>query len=148
MALDMDELRRKAEEGSCVAQGVLGTCLLYGIHVDIDYAEAFRWLSAAADQRASRPTLHLAYMYEKGLGIPVDMQQAIKLFTSVATPSDSTDAFSARIELGRIFATGIGVSIDQVEAVRWYSAALTVASEDDESNNIEEARAFVTRYSE
>jgi len=120
-----------------VSQGVLGICLLYGIEIDVDYAEAYRWLSAAADQRASRPTLHLAHMHQKGLGIPVNVQQAIKLYTSVAKPSDSTDAFPARIELGRIFATGSGVPVDQTEALKWYSAALAVASEDDEADEID-----------
>ena len=147
MALDFKEMRRKAEEGSCVSQGVLGICLLYGIELDVDYAEAYRWLSAAADQRASRPTLHLAHMHQKGLGIPVNVRQAIKLFTSVARPSDSTDAFPARIELGRIFATGSGVPVDQTEALKWYSAALAVASEDDEADEIEEARSFVATHS-
>jgi len=143
MALNINDMRRKAEAGSCVAQGVLGICLLYGIEVETDYAEAFRWLSPAAEQQASRPTLHLAYMHQQGLGIPVNPQQAIKLFTSVATPSDSTDAFAARIELGRIFSTGLGVPVDEAEAEKWYSAALAVAAEDDEPEMIEEARKFI-----
>ena len=42
MAMDFKEMRRKAEEGSCVSQGVLGICLLYGIEIDVDYAEAYR----------------------------------------------------------------------------------------------------------
>jgi uncharacterized protein len=148
MALNINDMRRKAEAGSCVAQGVLGTCLLYGIEVEIDYAEAFKWLSAAAEQRASRPTLHLAYMHQQGLGIPVNPKQAIKLFTAVATPSDSTDAFAARIELGRVFATGLGVPVDEGEAEKWYLAALAVAAEDDEVEKVEEARGFVVRRSE
>jgi TPR repeat protein len=147
MALNINDVRREAVAGSCVAQGVLGTCLLYGIEVELDYAEAFRWLSAAAEQHASRPTLHLAYMHQQGLGIPVNPQQAIKLFTAVATPSDSTDAFAARIELGRTFAKGLGVPVDEGEAEKWYLAALAVAEEDDEPEKIEEAKGFVARHS-
>lgn len=147
MALDIEEMRRKAEAGSCVAQGVLGACLLYGIEVEVDYAEAFRWLSAAAEQRASRPTLHLAYMYQQGLGTPVNAEQAVKLLSAVASPSDSTDAFAARIELGRIFAMGLGVPPDGREAERWYRAALSVAAEEDERDKIEEAKSFIARHS-
>ena len=68
----------------------------------------------------------------------------IKLYTSLAKPSDITNTFPARIELGRIFATRSGVPVDQTEALTWYSAALAVASEDDE---IEEARSFVDTHS-
>jgi TPR repeat protein len=147
MALNINDMRRKAEAGNCVAQGVLGTCLLYGIEVETDYSEAFKWFSAAAEQRASRPTLHLAHMHQQGLGTAVNPQKAIKLFTAVATPSDSTDAFDARIELGRIFATGLGVPVDEAEAEKWYLAALAVAAEDDELEKIEEARSFTSRRS-
>jgi TPR repeat protein len=145
MALDINEMRAKAEAGSCVSQGVLGLCYLYGIDVGIDYKEALRWLSAAANQKASRPTLHLGYMHQQGLGVPVNVREAIKLFTFVAKPSDSTDAFAARIELGRIFSMGLDVPVDQAEAEKWYSAALAVAAEDDESEKIEEARRFMSR---
>jgi uncharacterized protein len=147
MALNINDMRRKAEAGSCVAQGVLGTCHLYGIEVEIDYAEAFRWLSAAAEQHASQPTLHLAYMHQHGLGIPANPQQAIRLFTAVATPSDSTDAFDARIELGRTFAMGLGVPVDQAEAERWYLAAIAIAAEDDEPEKVEQAKSFIARRS-
>ena len=36
MALNIKDMRSKAEAGSCVAQGVLGACFLYGIEVEID----------------------------------------------------------------------------------------------------------------
>lgn len=143
MTLDINEMRRKAEAGSCVAQGALGLCYLYGVDVDIDYKEAFRLLSAAANQGASRPTLHLGYMHQEGLGVPVNVPEAIKLFTSVATPSDSSDAFAARIELGRIFSMGLAVPVDETEAQKWYSAALAVVAEDDEPEKIDEARKFM-----
>jgi uncharacterized protein len=70
MPTDINELRRKAEAGSCVAQSVLGLYYLYGLEVEVDYSEAFRFLSAAAEQGASRAVLNLGYMHAKGLGIP------------------------------------------------------------------------------
>jgi hypothetical protein len=71
------------------------------------------------------------------------VHEAIKLFTSVGTPSDSTDAFLARIELGRIFSKGLNVPVDEAKAAKWYSAALAIATEDDDSKEIEEARKFI-----
>jgi TPR repeat protein len=59
MALNIVEMRRKAEEGSYPSQCMLGLCYLYGIDVETNYEEAFRFLSAAAEQRASRAVLNL-----------------------------------------------------------------------------------------
>ena len=60
---DLNELRQRAESGSCVGQCVLGLHYLYGIDVDVNYAEAFRLLSAAAEQNVSRAVLNLGYMH-------------------------------------------------------------------------------------
>ena len=52
------EWRAKAEQGSVVAQGVIGMDYLLGADgVAVDHAEAFRWLAAAAAHGASRPNL-------------------------------------------------------------------------------------------
>jgi TPR repeat protein len=67
MALDVAELEKEAKQGSVVAQGILGMCLLYGYETPVDYDTAFQWLNAASRQGASRPTLHLGLMFAKGL---------------------------------------------------------------------------------
>jgi uncharacterized protein len=108
----IEEKRRKAEAGSCVAQTILGISYLYGHDVEVDYKEAFRFLSAAANQGASRAVLNLGIMYAKGLGIPQNVPEAVRLFEAVATPSDSSDAFAARIELGRLYSSGLGMSVE------------------------------------
>ena len=140
--MNITDMRRKAEAGSCVAQSVLGACYLYGEEVDTDYKEAFRYLSAAAEQGASRAVLNLGRMHAKGLGVPQNVPEAIRLYEAVGGPASSTDAFAARIELGRIFALGRGVSIDREAALKWYSAAIDVAPDDD-SEDLSEARAYV-----
>jgi TPR repeat protein len=138
------EMRQKAEAGSCVNQCMLGLCYLYGDGVELDYQEAFRWLSAAAAQGASRAVLNLGYMYAEGLGIPQDVREAVRLFTAVASPSDSSDAFAARIELARIFLKGRGIPPDGDEALKWYSAAIALATDDEDSEELREAKAYVT----
>ena len=140
--MNITDMRRKAEEGSCVAQSVLGACYLYGEEVDTDYKEAFRYLSAAAEQGASRAVLNLGHMYAKGLGVPQNVPEAIRLYEAVGKAASITDAFAARIELARIFALGRGISIDRVAALKWYSAALDVAPDDD-SEDLWETRAYV-----
>ncbi len=143
--MDIQEVRRKAEAGSCVNQCVLGLCYLHGINVDVDYKEAFRFLSAAADQGASRADLNLGYMHAKGLGIAKNVPEAIRLFEAVGRPEDSSDAFLARIELGRIYSRGIGVPIDADAALQWYSAAIASAPENVDSDELPEARAYLAR---
>ena len=68
--MDISELRRKAESGSVVSQAVLGICHLYGREVKVDYTEALRLLSAAADKGSSRAIVNLARMYSEGPGSP------------------------------------------------------------------------------
>ena len=86
MPLDIDDMRRKAETGNCVAQGMLGVCYLHGHDVEVDYKEAFRFLSAAAEFGASRAVLNLGRMYSQGLGIPQNVPEAIRLFEAVEDP--------------------------------------------------------------
>ena len=140
--MDIDEMRQRAEAGSCVNQCGLGLRYLYGIDVVVDYVEAFRLLSLAADQGSSRATLNLAYMHAQGLGIPADVPKAIRLFEAVGKPSDSSDAFLARIELGRIYSRGIGIPVDVEKALQWYSAAMDLSSGHDNSEELQEARAY------
>lgn len=97
MNMDIEEKRKKAEAGSTVAQTVLGISYLYGLDVDVDYKEALRFLSAAANQGASRAVLSLGIMHAKGLGIPQNLHEAARLLDAVAKPSGSSDAFAARL---------------------------------------------------
>lgn len=117
------ELRAEADAGSCVNQTVLGICCLYGIDTAIDYQEAFRLLSAAAEQGSSRARSNLARMYADGLGVDQDSSKAIELYCQAADAGE----FFAQIELGRIYAVGLGVPGDPAEARRWYSAAVVQA---------------------
>jgi TPR repeat protein len=83
-------------------------------------------------------------MYAKGLGISQDVQEAIRLFEAVGRPSKSTDAFAARIELGRIFSRGVGVPVDKDAALKWYAAAIEIrGDENDDAEKLREAREYV-----
>jgi uncharacterized protein len=143
--MDIAELRQKADAGSCVAQTILGIGYLYGYDVEVDYKEAFRYLSAAADQGASRALHNLGYMYAEGLGIPQDSPEGIRLFEVVGKPADSSDAFAARIALGRIYSRGQGIPVNTEAAVEWYSAALALATVEEDSDELREARDYVGR---
>lgn len=142
---DIPEMRRKAEEGLCPSQCMLGLCYLYGIDVEIDYQEAFRFLSLAAEQRASRAWLHLGKMYAQGLGVERNIPEAIRRFEAVAGPSDSSDAFLARVELGRLYSQGQNIVGDEDLALKWYSLALEVSDGFEDWEEVQEAHAYVER---
>jgi TPR repeat protein len=143
--MDMDDLRRKAEAGSCVSPYLLVLRYLHGIDVKVDHKEAFKLLSAAADQGASRAVLNLARMHAQGLGIPKNMPEAVRLFEALGRPSDSSDAFQARIELARIYSSGGDNPVDAEAALEWYSAAIALATENAESEELQEAREYLNR---
>ena len=136
--MDIEELRRKANAGSCSALTVLGISYLYGYDVAVDYNEALRLLSAAGTSRAA---LNLGIMHAKGLGVPLNLPEAIRLLEAVARPSDSSDAFAARIELGRLYAS----NSDTNKALRWYESAVALATEHEDSEDLREARAYIAR---
>ena len=79
LGLNIPDLRHRAESGSAVAQTILGTCYLEGVEVETNHKEAFRPLSAAAKQGASRAMANLAYMYAEGLGTTKNLREALPL---------------------------------------------------------------------
>jgi TPR repeat protein len=125
--VDLEDLRRKAESGNRAAQCVLGICYLDGVDVEADYKKAFRYLSEAAEGGVSRAVVNLARMYEEGLGIPQDMQEAIRLYKCVAKVE-----LLAAVELGRIYSRGLSVPVDHNEAATWYRIAADHTSEAEE----------------
>ena len=68
--------RRGAELGIANAQNALARRLLEGDGVAQDYAEARRWLLAAAAQNDASAMTSLGYLAEQGLGEPADAAKA------------------------------------------------------------------------
>ena len=151
--MNIPELRRKAESGTLGAQSALGICYLEGIDIEVDYKEAFFFLSVAADRGASRAVTNLARMYAEGLGTPQDIFKAIRLFEGVADFE-----IRAQLQLGRLYSRGVGVPIDSVAARKWYTAVARQDTWVDDPataafvgaatlEEIEEARAYLARAS-
>jgi TPR repeat protein len=152
--MNISELRQKAESDNVVAQATLGLCYLYGREVSVDYKEALRLLSIATDKGASRAVVNLARMYAEGLGVPMDVPRAIRLYEAVAKVE-----VRAQLELGRIYSRGDAVPLDARAALLCYSAVAKQEDAVDDPttaafvglatfNEIEEARTYVARASE
>ena len=139
--MDISKLRAEAAGGNVAAKTILGIAYLQGSGVDVDYDEAFRLLSEATAQGASRAIVYLASMYAEGLGVPANAPEAIRLYEVAAKAGE----FFSQIELGRIFAKGIGAPADPVSARKWYSMAMDQADRmADCEDELQEARTYMT----
>ena len=137
--MKLSELKRRAEAGSCSAQAILGLQFLYGgDEITVDYEQAHRFLSAAADKGASRAIVNLANMYAQGLGVAKDPQRAIELYERVGRVE-----FFAAIALGRIYSTGTSVPADLDRAFVWYRTAVAFEDRVSDCEELREAKAYV-----
>jgi TPR repeat protein len=88
------------------------------VGTDVSYADALRWLSAAAHQgRASRAFVHLGDMYAAGLGIQPNLSEAMRHYKAVVGVE-----LRAQLGLARIYSTGDGTAPDADEASRLYTS--------------------------
>ena len=60
-----NELRKMANAGDVDAQMALGSCYYYGIGVQKDYNEAYKWFSEAAKKGNPAAKRHLTELPEK-----------------------------------------------------------------------------------
>jgi TPR repeat protein len=77
----LQRLREDADEGSALAQFVLGAIYQLGEIVPQDYTEAAKWMSRAADQGLAIAQFALGGMYTLGQGVPEDAVRAHMWFS-------------------------------------------------------------------
>lgn len=135
------EMRQKAESGNVAAQTALGINYLHGINTEVNYEEAIRFLTRAADKGASRAIYNLARVYYVGMGVPRDLARALDLFEAAARAGE----LLAQIELGRIYSQGLGVLPDHQLAKKWYSAAASQEGSIGDCDKLREAKTFLTK---
>ncbi|CAO3645276.1 unnamed protein product [Mucor hiemalis] len=77
----IDLFRCAAEENCYDAFNSLGDVYKHGYGVDVDYEEAFKWYSKAAEEpRDNGGQFNLAVMYSEGKGTQIDYKLALHLF--------------------------------------------------------------------
>jgi TPR repeat protein len=84
-----------------------------------DFPLAFETFKALAEQGEVSSQNYLGFMYEKGLGVSQDKQQAVKWYTKAAEQGYSY----AQYNLGIQFREGQGVPQDYQQALKWYTKA-------------------------
>ena len=73
---------------------------------------------------------HLGLLYEIGLGVTQDHEQALKWYTESAEQGNPT----AQYHLGIMYSTGRGVTQDSEQAVKWFTKAAEQGDLDSQSH--------------
>ena len=116
---DLEDLRRRADEGYVRAQYNLALMYDTGRGVPEDNMEAVRWYRKAADQGNVRAQNNLGVMYDAGEGVPEDNAEAVRWYRMAAEQGDA----SAQYFLGEMYALGDGVLRSGAAAADWYYKA-------------------------
>jgi TPR repeat protein len=84
-----------------------------------DHAGAIQLLGPLAEQGHMDAQYYLGLIHDKGLGVPVDYDEAVKWYLKAAAQG----AAYAQNNLGVMYAMGQGVPQDYQEAFKWYKKA-------------------------
>ena len=111
----------KANKGDPNAQNTLGSMYYFGFGVGVqpDYNEAFKWYKKAVEQNNADAQCNLGNMYNEGHGVAQDYQEALKWFRKAAEQGDA----GAQFDLALMYRKGDGVAKDSNEAIKWYKKA-------------------------
>lgn len=118
-AVDVAEVRGRAEGGDREAQRALGDLYAAGRGVPQDFKLAAEWYRKAAEQGSPAAQNGLGELFEAGQGVPHSYVEAEAWYRKAAEQSH----VAAQYNLAVLHAFGRGVPINPKEAVKWYRAA-------------------------
>ncbi len=108
-----------AKNGDIDSQTLLGEMYLDGIGVEIDFKQAFFWLSKASKSDLEAQYL-LGFMYENGLYVDKDNSKALSFYESSAKKG----GLLAQFNLAMMYRDGEGgVAKDMDKAMMWIEKA-------------------------
>ena len=93
--MNLDELKKLAEEGVPEAQYNLSLIYSLGKEVPKDHQVAIKWYQLAAEQGFARAHNDLGFMYGNGKGVPQDFIRA-HMWWNLAASSGNKKAISGR----------------------------------------------------
>jgi S1-C subfamily serine protease len=108
-----------ALDGDERCQNNLGLLLLHGLGGSADNALAVRYFAAAAAKGQVNAITSLADCYEKGNGVPVNLENAVSLYTAAAKRGFHV----AHESLGSLYERGLGLPRNDVYAAMHYVLA-------------------------
>ena len=109
--------RKAADQGYAESELILGWSYREGrLGLEKDAQAAFNWFRKAAEQGDAWGQAELAFMYERGEGVPQDDSEAVKWYTRAA----QQDLSMAQFDLAYMYEKGKGVQLNVENAIRLY----------------------------
>ncbi len=115
-AVEIDELRAKAEKGDAAAQYEVARRYASGMGVERDDELARQWFLKAAERDYGKAYVSLGSIYSHGFGVKQDWAESIRWFRKAALQGDRV----AQHNLGLDYNYAHGVERNYSEAARWY----------------------------
>lgn len=118
--INIEQLKKWANEGDVESQFELGNAYEFGIGVNQDYKQAVYWYQKAAEQGYTIAQSSLGFCYVNGLGVATNYQQAAYWFLQAA---EKKSAEAQRL-LGLCYEGALGVPQNNKLAYMWYYLSL------------------------
>lgn len=109
---------QKALEGEIVHEG-LGLCYEYGIGVEANNSEAFKYYEMAANNNYVVAMYHTGRCYLNGLGVKENHEEAFRWFNEAAQNENT----AAQYYTGSLLLNGKGVTMNKEEGIEWLNKA-------------------------
>jgi uncharacterized protein len=100
-------------------ESLAATAYLTGNLIKQDYGKAFQWYQRAAESKDGLACERLAYMYDRGLGVTANKEEALKWLKHSA----DLGYVPAIYEVGYMYDKGLGVPQDAARAKKQYELA-------------------------
>jgi TPR repeat protein len=118
--LNIEMLRKSADQGDAEAQISLAGAYFKGQGVPQDNQRAAAWLRQAAEQGNPKAQYNLGLFYKRGLGLRQDVAEAVKWYRKSA----EQDFAEADLQLGQLYYSGdVGIDKNYPEAAKWLTKA-------------------------
>ena len=98
MSKEIDEYKKKAEQGDAEAQCSLGDCYRLGQGVEQDYSAAFKWYQLSAEQGYSDAQYCLGLLYGEGAGVERNSELAVDWYRKSAEQDNEETVGALNIE--------------------------------------------------
>jgi TPR repeat protein len=125
-----------AEEQGVVSEG-LGICYEYGLGVEENATEAFKYYTLAAKDGYTAAKYRLALCYKYGRGTTENLTEAYRWFAEAAEEGN----FNSQFETAMMLLNGEGVAIDTEKAIQMLT---TIAEENHDDAQFELGNCYLT----
>lgn len=125
-----------AESKDCISEG-LGVCFEYGLGVEENNTEAFKYYNLAAERGYTSAKYRLGLCYKYGTGTTENPSEAYNWFSQAVEDEHS----NAQYEVAMMLLEGVGVEKDEEEAVKML---MNIAEDDHDDAQFELGNCYLT----